>query len=159
MLCVKTEIRASSLSGRGLFVLEDVPAGHIVGILGHDAPVISEDAYLERLRTDDAVFALTSVRWVGRHFLYGNSITHEEYINHSFEPSMLYHCGICFARRDIVAGEELTADYVYFLSESEEENFIDSVSGLPVRGISAREALLRSTRELLSILEKVDYVE
>jgi len=63
---------------------------------------------------------------------------------------MVYHCGLCFAARDLNAGEELTVDYRYFMSE-DLDGFCDRHTGRQIRGFTGREAFVRSLRQLNGI--------
>ena len=65
---------------------------------------------------------------------------------------MLYHCGICFAKRDISPGEELTFDYRYIMSQNDIFSFIDKETGQKIDGYSPEEALRKSTQELMKLL-------
>lgn len=153
MIFFKTEVKDTGTYGQGLFLLEHVKKGEIIGILTMDCGVMTEDEYQREQAVNNEIIVMTAVRWIGRYFLYGDKIGSEEYINHSKNPTMLYHCGICFATRDLFAGDELTADYKYFLAEKDVFAFDDSNTGRQVDGISGREALLSSARELIKLIE------
>ena len=153
MIFFKTEVKDTGTYGRGLFLLEPVTKGQIIGILTMDCGVMTEDEYQSEQAANNEIIVMTAVRWIGRYFLYGDKIGSEEFINHSENPTMLYHCGICFATRDLIAGEELTADYKYFLAEKDVFAFDDSNTKSSVDGISGREALLSSARELIKLIE------
>jgi SET domain-containing protein len=153
MIFFKTEVRESGTHGEGLFLLEPVKKGEIIGILTHGCGIMTEDEYQRQQAENNKIIIMTAVRWVGKYFLYGDAIGSEEFINHSSDPTMLYHCGVCFATRDLLPGDELTADYGYFLAEKDVFAFSDNATGRPVDGISGREALLRSARELIRLVE------
>jgi SET domain-containing protein len=153
MIFFKTEVRESGTHGKGLFLLEPVKKGEIIGILTHGCGIMTEDEYQKQQAENNEIIIMTAVRWVGKYFLYGDVIGSEEFINHSSDPTMLYHCGVCFATRDLVQGDELTADYEYFLAEKDVFAFSDNATGQLVDGISGREALLRSARELIKLIE------
>ncbi|MEM1010456.1 MAG: SET domain-containing protein [Myxococcota bacterium] len=116
MLYVETELRPSGIEGLGLFVCTPVAQGTVVANFGHGAHVLGEHAFLEAQARGDELMLKSGVRWIGDVFLYNPQMGHEEHLNHSSSPNLLYHCGICFAKRAIRAGEELTVDYKYFLS-------------------------------------------
>jgi hypothetical protein len=81
------------------------------------------------------------------------SYQNEDYLNHSQDPNLIYHCGFLFALRNIEVGDELTVNYGYFLAIDDVESFQDIKSGKIITGLSGQEALLFSTRELLTLLE------
>jgi SET domain-containing protein len=156
MLLVKTEVRPSPIAEEGLFALEPIKKGTIVAILSYQAKIMSEDEYQMHQRNGNELIVKTAVRWVGDYFLYLDAIGHEEYINHSSDPNLLYHCGICFALRDIQPGEEMTAKYQYFLARQDVHAFVDSATGEHVDGLPPREALLKSAKELVAFLQGME---
>ena len=80
----------------------------------------------------------------------------EAFINHSTDPSLLYHCGISFARRNLEPGDELTIDYSLFLAEEDVEGFRDSAKvRRELTGRPPREALISSTEQLLHLLREI----
>jgi hypothetical protein len=147
----KFKVHPSKLSGKGLFADEDIPIGAVVANLAQSCPVMTEDEYQKAQLRGDQIITMTAVRWIEDRFLYGDSIGPEEYINHSFEPNMLYHCGICFARTHIQADEELTVDYRYFLAENDVNKFRDALTGQLVDGFPWRVALQNSSEELMRL--------
>ncbi|MBL7101055.1 MAG: SET domain-containing protein [Nanoarchaeota archaeon] len=153
MLCVRTKIKKSGTHGKGLFTLEYIKKGMIVGILAKDAKVMTEEENQKLEKEGDKIVIQTAVRWVGNYFLYSDVIENEDFINHSDNPSLLYHCGICFARRNIPIGEELTVDYRYFLAKKDVSSFRDKTSKLYVSGYSWKQALLKSAKELIVLLK------
>ncbi len=157
MLYIKTGVGPSALAKQGLFAKEDVPKGKIVANFGHGASVLTEEEYQREQERGNELIIMSGVRWVGRYFLYNERIGPEEYINHSFFPNLLYHAGACFAAQDIRRGDELTADYRFFLAENDVNAFIDVTTGRKVDGFSAEEALLRSGRALVELLEECNY--
>jgi hypothetical protein len=95
----------------------------------------------------------TGARFVNDIFLYTDGTARlENYINHSFKPNLLYHCGICFAKENISKYTELTVDYKYVLAKGDAVSFADSVTGEVVDGMDDVECLKQSTSELLNIL-------
>lgn len=100
----------------------------------------------------------TGIRWVGRYFVHAKTIAADAYINHSNDPSLLYHCGVSFARRDLEAGDELTIDYRLFLAEDDEAAFCDVATGEMVRGLPPKEALLKSGGQLAKLLREIDEI-
>ncbi|MBN2531384.1 MAG: SET domain-containing protein [Spirochaetales bacterium] len=158
MLYIKTEIRESLIpgAGEGLFSLEPVKKGRIIANLALSSRVMTEEEYQEEQRKGNKSVIQTAVRWVGNYFLYTDTIGNADYINHSSPATLLYHCGICFAREDIKAGDELTVDYRYFLAENDVYSFSCGKGNHVVDGLSGRNALLQSARELISLLKEAD---
>ena len=155
MILFKTEIKHTD-NGKGLFSLNAIPKSTVVGYFPIGAKDISEDEYIKGLVEGDRIIIHTGVRYIGRIFLVGEEIKTEEYINHSFTPSLLYHCGILFAKKDIKIGEELTVDYRYFLANHPLATFTDTETNTIVKGFSPHEALIRSTKELIELIEGSD---
>jgi hypothetical protein len=153
MLLFKTEIRISPIAGKGVFTCAFIPRGSVIGFFPHQRLLVSEAHYCSLLARGDAVVSQTGVRWVGPFFSCADSLDqefrNEDYINHAEEPSMLCHCGVLFALRDIRAGEELTTDYRYFVAPSEQ--ILDSKTGRVVSGLDWRRALVGSAELLLKL--------
>jgi SET domain-containing protein len=152
MLFYQAEVRESPVAGRGLFSKEPIPKGAVVGFLARQAPLMTEDEYQDAQHRGEQVIIMSAVRLAGKYFIYGSEISDEEYINHSSDPSLLYHCGIAFAKRDIAAGDELTVDYKYFLAQNDVGRFTDSRTGRLVDGVDGRQAMIESCKELLALL-------
>jgi hypothetical protein len=96
----------------------------------------------------------TGARYVGPIFLYtGTEYRKENYINHSFNPNILYHCGICFALTDIKVGEELTVNYSHVLSENDSMAFKDQKTGQMVKGISWKQSIVETSKLLAGLYE------
>lgn len=155
MLYVKYEVRPSEINGKGLFLLESVQKGQIIALSVTDANYSTEREYQEEQSKGDDLMIMTAVRYVGKHFIYTTFIEDEDYINHSENPTVLYHCGICFAKKDLKPGDELTVDYRYYLAENDFHRFTDIITGAEIDGYSPKQSLLRSSIELLEILKDV----
>ncbi len=155
MLLIKIEVRDSPIQGLGLFAVEKANKGKLLGVFAYKADILTEQEYQEEQRKGNDVIIWSAVRWIGEIFLTGNSIGPEEHINHSCDPSTLYHCGLCFARRNIDIGDELTVDYKYFLAVDDVNKFADSQKNksIIVDGLSPHEALIRSAKELVDLLD------
>ncbi len=75
-----------------------------------------------------------------------------DFINHSDDPTLLYHCGLGFARRNMTRGEEITCDYRFFDTEHS-DNFIDILTGQKLlKKRPAKDLLVASATELLQLL-------
>ncbi|MBI4014396.1 MAG: SET domain-containing protein [Candidatus Aenigmarchaeota archaeon] len=153
MLCVKASVRNSKIHGMGLFASENIEKGAIVAIFTEGVKITDEKGYLRMAKKKDKTFEQTSVRLAGDYFLYKDKIESEDFINHSDDPSLLYHCGVCFARRNIKTGEELTADYKHFLSADKSNSIRNAQSGKIINGFSWKDALRKSAKELTSLID------
>ena len=83
----------------------------------------------------------TGTRYCGKYFTFGNVDAPYNFVNHSFKPNLLCHCGVVLARRDIPAGEEMTLDYRTLIDTTDVGLYNDAVTGREIRGHSARETL------------------
>jgi SET domain-containing protein len=156
MSCKKLAVEDSKIQGIGLFAAEPIKMGDVVMLWNMDAFLIGEAEYNSRQANGDKLIEMTGVRYVADYFLYTDANPrYENYINHSFSPNILYHCGVCFALRDINSGDELTADYTYLLSETDDMDFVDAATGRKVTGLSGLECLLQTTEILREVLLNV----
>jgi SET domain-containing protein len=160
MIFFDAEIKDSQIAQMGLFTKEYIKKGSIVGFFMYDSiKIMTEKDYQEEQRKGNSMVIKTACRYVGKYFLYGDSIGYDEHFNHSFTPNILYHCGICFALRDILPGEELTVNYHYLLAEDDVYNFTDIKSGRKVDGISPTKTLVESAKELIKLYESTDLLD
>ena len=153
---IKTDVKDSGIFGKGLFAAERVPAGRIVCCFTLGAAVITEDEFVRGCAAGDRRVMRTGTRYAGRYFTVGNEGEPYNFINHSFEPNLLSHCGLILARRDVAAGEELTLDYRLLVDPSDVAAYDDAATGRPIRGLPARETILRTARELIALVERVE---
>ena len=152
---IHAEIRTSTIFGKGLFATEKVPIGKIICFFPLGADLITEEPFLKAVAENEQPLVRTGTRYVGRYYTHGNESEPYTYINHSFTPNLLCHCGVVMAHREIAQGEELTLDYRTLIDDSDIGVYRDAVTGKEIRGFSARQTLLRTTREVLGILEKL----
>jgi hypothetical protein len=159
MLFFESEVSLSKIEGLGLFAMENIPGGSVVGNLSSDCIYMSEKKYNEAQIEGDPAVIQSGIRMVKSIFMINNPsedneflYKNEDYLNHSQNPTLLYHCGILFALRDIQPGEELTVDYKYFFSVVDVTSFIDRETGRQVRGLTGNQALLESTQALTALL-------
>lgn len=163
MILADIEIRNSGIEGRGVFLKEEIKKGTLLIIYTYGiSELIHKDQHDEACADMDnsphADIINSSVRYIENWFIYDAYTKHGtqfgeregDFINHSFEPSMIYHCGLCFAAMDLKAGEELTVDYRFFLSE-DLPGFCDLKTGQEIKGFSGREAFLLSLKKLNDI--------
>ena len=164
---IQAQVRQSSIGGSGLFALQPIRRGTIICFFAEGGKIITEDQYVAGLSSGDHDITRTGTRWAGQYFVYGGEPSPTHFINHSFDPNLLAHCGTFIARRDLAEGDELTVDYRYLLDTdvaiktgkvdtTDVGLYHDSATGQEIRGFGPRESLLRSTRELLGILESCE---
>jgi hypothetical protein len=152
MILPRYRIAASGIggAGKGLFLEEDVAAGRIV-----TAPdAIDRTWSLAQITASPElqVQLYAAARWFEDRYTLSPDWPDECYINHSFEPTGLWHLGFVFAARDLPAGTEITVDYRHLLAPGQEEDFIDSATGEKIIGLPWADSLATSTRALASLL-------
>ena len=149
---VAAEVRDSPIFGKGLFALEPIGRGKIICFFPIGAAVISEERFLQAVRSEEKSIVRTATRYAGDYFTHGNESEPYTFLNHSFESNLLCHCGMVLARRDIAAGDEMTLDYRSLVDDTDIGLYRDAATGREIRGWSARETLLRTARELIEIV-------
>jgi hypothetical protein len=152
---IRAEVRPSAIFGKGCFALNAVERGTIVCSFTTGSRIITEDEYLEACRTENLPLMRTGTRYAGRYFTVGNENEPYTFINHSFDPNLLCHCGVVLARRNLEAGEELTLDYRFLIDETDIGIYNDAKTGREIRGFPARETLLRTARELIELVNAI----
>lgn len=152
MILPRYRIAESAIAGagKGLFVDEFVAAGRIV-----TAP----DAIDATHRWDEVLASPTlsadlhaAARWFEDRYTVSPDWPDECYVNHSFEPTGLWHLGFIFATKDLPQGTEITVDYRHLLAPGQDETFNDAASGEKITGLSWQESLAQSTRALAALL-------
>ena len=137
--------------GKGLFTLEPISKKSLIIQMLSDQ-VMTEEEYHRKEKEGDPITIRTAIRYAGNLFIYTNQLGRaDEYINHSFTPSMIYFAGMFFAKRDIASGEELTVNYKYILAQNDADNFTDTTSGTLVDGALAETALQDTMAEFLEL--------
>lgn len=153
MIVPKYEIRPARFAdGKGVFLLESVKRGQVLV-----APDAINKVYNAQQRAalvpgsaeDDAC-----VRWFESYHTVSTDWPDDCYVNHSFNPSGLWHLGFIFATRDLAAGDEVTADYRFLIDDNELMPFRDAETGREIIGYTWEENLRISTELLLDILRK-----
>ena len=154
MILPRYRINASAIpgAGKGLFVDDEVAAGSFI-VAPDDIPKVYTMAELMALPDAESLLPAT-VRWFEERYTATPEWPDECYINHSFEPSALWHLGFVFARSDLPAGAEITVDYRHLLGEGQEEAFSDGASGSRIVGLPWRQSLLMTSTELAQILAR-----
>ena len=154
MILPRYRVDASLIAGagKGLFLEQAAAAGSI--LVAPDAiPQVYTMDQLMALPDGESLLPAT-VRWFEDRYTATPEWPDECYINHSFEPTALWHLGFVFARRDLAAGTEITVDYRHLLGDGQEEAFRDSATGAPIVGLPWRESLLTPAAELAQILAR-----
>lgn len=154
MLLVQASVRHSSIAGLGLFADQPIPKGTVVAIFTHGLTLITEEEYNQRTLADDQTVIKTGCRFIDRTYICRENadLEPEDYVNHSFGANLLYHCGICFALRDLIPDEEMTVNYQYLLSE-DEPGFVDIRTDRYVSGLSPHRALYQSSLKLGGLMK------
>jgi hypothetical protein len=152
MIVPAYEIRsASHAEGKGVFLKVAVKRGQVLV-----APDAINKIYNAEERAalvpgspeDDAC-----VRWFETYHTVSTDWPDDCYVNHSFDPSGLWHLGFVFATRDLDPGDEVTVDYRYLVNDNEVMPFRDAETGREIIGYTWEENLRRSTEELLALLK------
>ena len=151
MIVPKYEIRPARFAeGKGVFLLEGVKRGQILV-----APDAINQVYNAEQRAglvpgsaeDEAC-----VRWFESYHTVSTDWPDDCYVNHSFNPSGLWHLGFIFATRDLQAGDEVTADYRFLVDDNEVMPFKDAETGQEIVGYVWEDNLRISTELLLALL-------
>jgi len=148
-------IRESGLHGKGVFSLKFVPKGRILSVW-QVREVLREEEYLARAESEPEV-RRNSVRLVGKYYGYepGGTVP-EDYINHSYDPNLLYHVGVYIALKDISPGEELTVDYNHYFNFDRTGHLTDRTSGAVVHGLSPKESLIRNCQAVIALVREIE---
>ena len=142
---------ATHAHGKGVFLKQPVKQGKVLL-----APDAINKLYNEAERAalvpgspeDDAC-----VRWFETFHTVSTDWPDDCYVNHSFNPSGLWHLGFIFATRDMVPGDEITVDYRFVINDNEKMPFLDAETGKEIIGYTWEENLRLSTEQLLALLE------
>jgi hypothetical protein len=152
MILPRYHIAASAIrgAGKGLFLDESVAAGRIL-----TAPDNIEQTfrYADIMASPElrAQFH-ASARWFEDRYTLSPDGPDECFINHSYTPNGLWHLGFVFALAELPVGTEVTVDYRHLLPPGQAEDFVDSVTGETITGLSWQESLASSTRALADLL-------
>ncbi|MDQ0008886.1 hypothetical protein J2T07_001045 [Luteibacter jiangsuensis] len=137
-------------AGKGLFVDEFVAAGRVV-----TAPdqIDRTHAWAEIVASPSLSADLhAAARWFEDRYTVSPEWPDECYVNHSFEPTGIWHLGFIFAAKDLSQGTEITVDYRHLLSPGQDESFQDAATGEKITGLSWQESLALSTHALARLL-------
>ena len=153
---VKTEVRETSKYGKALYAAERVRRGTIVCSFTLGSDVTTEEEYVRAVAEGRQPVTRTGTRYAGKYFTFGNVDAPYNFVNHSFEPTLLCHCGVVVARRDLEPGDEMTLDYRTLIDATDVGIYNDAVTGREIRGLGAKQTLLRTARELIALVEEID---
>src|SRR6476619_4801342 len=153
---VKTEVRETNRYGKALYAAERVRRGTIVCSFTLGSEVTTEDDYVRAVAELRQPVTRTGTRYAGKYFTFGNADAPYNFVNHSFAPTLLCHCGVILARRDLEAGDEMTLDYRTLIDTTDVGIYNDAVSGREIRGLGARETILKTARDLIALVEGLD---
>ena len=153
---VKTEVRETGVYGKALYAAAPIKRGNIVCSFTLGSDVTTEDEYVRAVSENRQPITRTGTRYAGKYFTFGNVDAPYNYVNHSFKPNLLCHCGVVMALRDVARGEELTLDYRTLIDTTDAGIYNDAVTGREIRGYPARETMLRTARELVALLESLE---
>lgn len=117
MLLVRTEVRPSSVHGRGVFALDFIPCGTVVWVLDRDSTLTLTRAQWAVLSASESDDLSNAFRWHG--FEERGSIVVDlddaRYVNHSQDHANLAcppgRRDAMVTTRDVAAGEELLENY------------------------------------------------
>jgi hypothetical protein len=153
---VKTDVRETGRYGKALFAAEAIRRGMIVCSFTLGSEVTTEEEYVHAVAEGRQPVMRTGTRYAGRYFTFGNVDALYNFINHSFTPTLLCHCGLVLALRDLKPGDELTLDYRTLIDTTDVGIYNDAVTGREIRGLSARETLMKTARELVALVEGIE---
>ena len=141
---------ATHAHGKGVFLKQPVKKGKV--LLAPDAiNTLYNDteraALVPGSPEDDAC-----VRWFETFHTVSTDWPDDCYVNHSFNPSGLWHLGFIFATRDMVPGDEITVDYRFVINDNEKMPFLDAETSKEIIGYTWEENLRLSTEQLLALL-------
>jgi hypothetical protein len=138
-------------AGKGLFLDEAVVVGRIITAPDAIDRTWSRADILASPELGAQLHA--AARWFEDRYTVSPDWSDECYVNHSFQPTGLWHLGFIFAAADLPAGTEVTVDYRHLLAPGQVEDFIDAVTGETIVGHTWESSLAASTRALAALLK------
>ena len=151
MIVPKYEIRPARFAeGKGVFLLEGVKRGQI--LVAPDAINQVYNAEQRAALVPGSAEDEACVRWFESYHTVSTDWPDDCYVNHSFNPSGLWHLGFIFATRDLKVGDEVTADYRFLVDDNEVMPFKDAETGQEIVGYVWEDNLRISTELLLALL-------
>ena len=151
MIVPAYEIRdAVHAHGNGVFLREVVRKGQV--LVAPDAINKVYNGTERAALTPGSAEDDACVRWFENYHTVSTDWPDDCFVNHSFNPSGLWHLGFIFATRDLAAGDEITVDYRFLVNDNEVMPFRDAETGDEIVGYTWEENLKRSTSMLLALL-------
>jgi hypothetical protein len=138
-------------AGKGLFLDEAVVVGRIITAPDAIDRTWSRADILASPELGAQLHA--AARWFEDRYTVSPDWPDECYVNHSFQPTGLWHLGFIFAAADLPTGTEVTVDYRHLLAPGQVEDFIDAVTGETIVGHTWESSLAASTRALAALLK------
>jgi uncharacterized protein len=152
---IRAEVRPSQVAGAGLgvYALEEVAAGEFVGM---DFPAPRRLATHAEVRAQPPELRKYSWRHVEHvYFAARDDLrTATDFLNHSFDPNILWHLGCYFTARDVAVGDELTVDYRVILAPGWQPDLVDGHSRRPIEPLPWREAVIQSGEQLVALMRR-----
>jgi hypothetical protein len=121
-------VRESPIHGLGVFAIENIKYGEVVGVMGG---IVSADY------DEHSEYVCQFEDWNGNAY-YVEPFAPFKYLNHSNEANVDWDTPVLRAQRDIVAGEEITIDY------GEDWNDAGTEDSIPVGGDSPGTSCMES---------------
>jgi hypothetical protein len=142
----RLEVRDSAVHGKSLVAREPIAAGEVVVIWG--GTLFTEAEMRAGKAKGESVAAIDEGLYLGSPA--GAPRNPDDFMNHSCEPNVWMHDEVMLAaRRDIAAGEELTADYAMFEASEEHVMPFECRCGSPLcrKSITGRDWRLPELQE------------
>ncbi len=156
MIVPAYEIRtANHAEGKGVFLKQSVKRGQV--LLAPDAinklyNHAERAALVPGSPEDEAC-----VRWFETFHTVSTDWPDDCYVNHSFNPTGLWHLGFVFALRDMQPGDEVTTDYRFVINDNEVMPWVDNETGQKIVGYTWEENLRKSTEQLLALVSESNF--
>lgn len=152
MFTYKYRVAQSNIpgAGQGIFLETAVARGRVLVAPDRIDRMIRREQW-EQLASD-SIEAQSSARWFEDWYTLTPDWTDECYINHSSDPTGIWHLGFLFAARDLPAGTELTMDYRYVIGSGERASFACGETGEQVVGLDWTENLRSSAQRVLELI-------
>ena len=117
MLKIETFVDKSPIEGLGVFTKNFVKKGEVVWQFNHCFDIVFSREKIEKM-TDVELRLMEQYAWMDSDGSYILSVDNDRFMNHSSTPNVVNASeDISVASRDILPGEELTADYKSLVPE------------------------------------------
>jgi hypothetical protein len=152
MIVPRYRIAPSPIPGAGRGVLLDEPVRRGQVLIAPDRiDRMIRRGELDRLPAA-SIEHQSSARWFEDWHTLSPDWPDDCYVNHSSDPTGIWHLGFVFAARDLPAGAEITIDYRFVIGDGEVAAFVCSASGERVVGLPWRDNLRQSAQRVLELL-------